>query len=124
MEVRVIAAKKTRSFKDLVVWQKSYQLTREVYTLTKGFPDEERYGLTQQMRRAAVAIPSNIAEGYGRQSSKEYKQFLAIAFGSLCELETQYLLSIDLGHTKPNEYVELLLSEVSRMLYRMLHPLP
>ena len=124
MEVHVITVKKTRSFKDLVVWQKAYQLTKEVYLLTKSFPDEERYGLTQQMRRAAVSISSNIAEGYGRQSGKEYKQFLSVAFGSLCELETQHLLSIDLGYTKLNERVELLLNEVSRMLYRMLHPLP
>ena len=123
MEISVLVGKKTRSVKDLVVWQKAYRLAREVYALTKDFPDEERYGLTQQMRRSAVAVPSNIAGGYGRQSSKEYRQFLSIAFGSLCELETQYLLSVDLGYTRPKEHVELLLSEVGRMLYRMLHPL-
>ncbi len=70
-----------------------------------------------------MAIPSNIAEGYGRQFTKEYRQFLAIAYGSLCELETQYLLSVDLGYGKRSEGIEGLLKEVGGMLYRMLHPL-
>ena len=117
-------AVKTKSFRDLIVWQKAYQLTREVYAITKRFPQEETYGLAQQMRRAAVAIPSNIAEGYGRQSSKEYRQFLSVAYGSLCELETQYLLSVDLGYTSSIELIETLVKEVGRMLYRMLHPSP
>lgn len=76
------------------------------------------------MRRAVVGIPSNIAEGYGRQSRKEYRQFLSVAYGSLCELETQYLLAVDLGYCKRAESVERLLDEVGRMLYRMLHPCP
>ncbi|MBN1621622.1 MAG: four helix bundle protein [Endomicrobiales bacterium] len=88
---------KTKSFKDLIVWQKSYNLVIEIYKMTGLFPKEEMYGLSQQMRRASIGIPSNIAEGYGRQYSKEYKQFLSMAYGSLCELETQYLLAIDLG---------------------------
>ncbi|MBI1992066.1 MAG: four helix bundle protein [Candidatus Omnitrophica bacterium] len=113
---------KTNSFKDLIVWQKAYQSAREVYEITKRFPPDETYGLVQQMRRAAVAIPSNIAEGYGRQSTKEYRHFLSIAYGSLCELETQCSLSIDLGYCKRNEVIEGLLKEVGRMLYRMLHP--
>lgn len=114
---------KTKSFKDLVVWQKSYQLAQEVYKLTRDFPKEENYGLTQQMRRSALSIPSNIAEGYGRQFNKEYRQFLAIAYGSLCELETQYLLSIDLNYGKDGK-VKDLLREVGAMLYRMLNPIP
>ena len=73
---------KTQSFKDLIVWQKSYKLVLEVYKVTKKFPGDEVYGLSQQMRRAAVSIPSNISEGYGRQHSKEYKQFLSMAYGS------------------------------------------
>jgi len=113
---------KTNSFKDLIVWQKGYQLVKDVYQLTSGFPSSETYGLALQMRKAAVAIPSNIAEGYGRQFQKEYKQFLAIAYGSLCELETQYLLSIDLGYAKKTSAIEGAFKEVGGMLYRMLHP--
>ncbi|MCX5696619.1 MAG: four helix bundle protein, partial [Candidatus Omnitrophica bacterium] len=90
---------KTKSFKDLIVWQKAYTLVIEIYRVSKVFPKDEIYGLSQQMRRCSVSIPSNIAEGYGRYFDKEYKQFLSIAYGSLCELETQYLLSIDLGYT-------------------------
>ena len=94
---------KTKSFKDLIVWQKSYKLVLEIYKMTKGFPKTETYGLSQQMRRAAISIPSNIAEGYGRKHKAEYNQFLSIAYGSLLELETQYLLSIDLKYKKPKE---------------------
>jgi|SRR3989338_5360171 len=114
---------KTKTFKDLIVWQKSYQLVIEVYKTSKNFPKDEMYGLSQQMRRAAVAIPSNIAEGYGRQYNKEYKQFLSIAYSSLCELETQYLLSIDVNYVKRNEIIENLMKEVGSMLYRMLNPI-
>ncbi len=114
---------KTKSFKDLIVWQKSYQLVKEIYQLTKSFPKDEIYGLSQQMRRSAISIPSNIAEGYGRQFSKEYKQFLSIAYGSICELETQYLLVVDLRFSNGNEFIERLITEVGKMLYRMLHPL-
>jgi four helix bundle protein len=114
---------KTKSFKDLIVWQKAYQLVKEVYRFTADFPKEEVYGLSQQHRRAAVAIPSNIAEGYGRRSRKEYKQFLSIAFGSLCELETQCLLAVDLNLATRNAILEGLMDEVSRMLYRVLNPI-
>jgi len=114
---------KTKSFKDLIAWQKSYRLVIETYKLTKNFPKDEMYGLSQQMRRCAVSIPSNIAEGYGRQFNKEYKQFLSIGYGSLCELETQYLISIDLGYVNKNEAIENLMKEVGSMLYRMLNPI-
>lgn len=114
---------KTKSFKDLIVWQKAYKLVIEIYKITKSFPKDEVYSLTQQIRRAAIAIPSNIAEGYGRQYNKEYKQFLSIAYGSLCELETQYLLSIDLEYIKRNEVIENLTKEVGSMLYMMLNPI-
>ncbi|UCE49300.1 MAG: four helix bundle protein [Phycisphaerales bacterium] len=113
---------KTQSFKGLVVWQKSYRLVLEIYKVTKDFPKYETYGLTQQMRRAAVAIPSNIAEGYGRKHKAEYNQFLSIAYSSLAELETQYLLSIDLQHTERTETIENLLKEIGGMLYRMMNP--
>lgn len=115
---------KTRSYEDLIVWKKSYQLVLEVYKLTKDFPKEELYGLTQQIRRAAISIPSNIAEGYGRQFTKEYTQFLSIAFGSLCELRTQLRLSIDLNYSQEAEsaIVLSLAEEVSKMLFRMINP--
>jgi len=82
----------------------------------------EQYGLAQQMRRAAVSIPSNIAEGYGRKHKPEYNQFLRHAYGSLLELQTQYLLSVDLGYTDKNANIEPLLDEVGAMLYRMFNP--
>jgi len=104
------------------VWQKAYALTKEIYQATQVFPKDEIYGLRQQMRRSAVSIPSNIAEGYGRQSKKEYRNFLAIAYGSLCELETQYLLALDMELCSRNNFVKDLIKEVGRMLYRMIHP--
>ncbi len=118
-----IADRKTNSFKDLIVWQKSFELVEAIYDLSKRFPKDELYGISQQMRRASVAIPSNIAEGYGRRFSKEYNQFLSIAYGSLCELETQYLLSIKLGYVSQSMIVENLMKEIGSMLYRMLHPI-
>lgn len=111
-----------KSFKELIVWQKAYQLVLEIYKATKDFPKSEMYGLVQQMRRAAISIPSNIAEGYGRKHKTEYHQFLSVAYGSLSELETQYLLSIDLSYIKQSEIIEVLLKEVGSMLYRMIHP--
>jgi four helix bundle protein len=114
---------KTKSFKDLIVWQKSYRLVLEIYKLTKDFPKSENYGLSKQIRWAAVSIPSNIAEGYSRKHKAEYKQFLSIAYGSLSELQTQYMLSIDLKYTLRNEVIESFLKEVGSMLYRMLHPI-
>jgi four helix bundle protein len=114
---------KTKSFKDLIVWQKSYKLVLEIYKITTDFPKFEVYGLSQQMRRASVSIPSNIAEGYGRKHNAEYRQFLSIAYGSLLELETQFLLAIDLKYIGRNQIIENLLSEVGKMLYRMLYPI-
>jgi len=113
---------KTNSFKDLIVWQKAYKLVLEIYRITKNFPKDEIYGLTQQMRRAAISLPSNIAEGYGRRHQAEYNQFLSMAYGSLCELETQYMLSLDLVYAAKDEIIENLLKECGSMLYRMLNP--
>lgn len=113
---------KTKSFKDLIVWQKSYKLVLEIYKLTKSFPKWETYGLSHQIRKAAVSIPSNIAEGYGRKHKTEYQQFLSIAYGSLLEVETQYSLGVDLKYAGNCEPVENLLKEVGAMLYRMLNP--
>lgn len=121
--VSVQRSGKTQGCRDLIVWQKAYSLVKEIYCLTRDFPPEEMHGLTRQIQRAAVSLPSNIAEGYGRQSKKEYQQFLSIANGSLCEPETQYSLAVDLGYVRPSGDVERLLSEVGKILYRLLHPL-
>ncbi len=85
-----------RSFRDLVAWQKGMDLCQQVYAISARFPADERYGLTAQMRRAAVSVPSNIAEGYGRNRTLDYLRFLNMALGSLYELETQLLLAIRL----------------------------
>jgi four helix bundle protein len=85
-----------KNYKELKVWQKSYQLSLEFYKITAEFPIEEKYGLTSQIRRAVVSVPSNIAEGYGRKTTTDYIKYLYIAYGSLCELETQIFLSSDL----------------------------
>jgi four helix bundle protein len=114
---------KTKSFKDLIVWQKAYRLVLEVYKITKTFPRSETYGLTQQIRRAAISLPSNIAEGYGRKHKAEYQQFLSIAYASLLELETQYLLSLDLNYIDKNDIIENLIKEVGSMLYRIIFPI-
>ncbi len=107
-----------RNHKDLIVWQKSMALVRRVYEITRAFPHEEMFCLTSQMRRAAVSIPSNIAEGYGRIYDKERINFLSIALGSASELETQLMISEDLGFTADGDNAELssLNNEVIRML--------
>jgi four helix bundle protein len=86
----------TRSYKDLVVWQKGIALAKVVYRITRGFPTEEKFGLVAQMRRAAVSIPSNIAEGQARHTTGEFVQFISHAEGSLAELDTQLILSLEL----------------------------
>lgn len=103
------------SYKELVVWQKSYDLVRDVYKLSEKLPHNEQFGLISQMRRCAVSIPSNIAEGQQRHNLKEYKQFLGIAKGSAAELETQLLLCRDL-YSEDIEKPLNLLYEVQKML--------
>ncbi len=93
----------TRSHENLQVWQEGMALAKDVYSATASFPKEEIYGITSQMRRAAVSVPSNIAEGAARGSKREFLQFLNIARGSLMELETQIRLSKDLGFLKAHE---------------------
>jgi four helix bundle protein len=88
---------KIQSFRDLIAWQKAIQLCKLVYAVSAGFPKDERFGLTSQVRRAAVSVPSNIAEGYGRRQTVEYIRFLDIARASLCEVETQLVLAEELG---------------------------
>ena len=114
--------KKLKSFKELIVWQKAYKLVLEIYKFTCNFPKTETYGLVQQIRRAAISIPSNIAEGYGRKHKTDYHRFLSMAYGSLLELETQYMLSIDLGYAKQSRTIEGLLKEIGGMSYRIMNP--
>jgi four helix bundle protein len=96
------------SFRDLTVWQLAMEVTEQVYRLTAEFPKSETYGLSSQMRRSAVSIPSNIAEGQGRDSTKEFLHFLAIAFGSICELETQLLLANRFSYLSDNDLQSVL----------------
>ena len=107
-----------QSYKDLIVWQRGIQLVAEVYRLTKKFPKEEMFGLISQMRRAAVSIPANIAEGYARKHRPEYLQFLRIAFGSGAELETHLVITEELGFVDRPEIDKTakLLNETMRML--------
>jgi len=98
---------KLRSYRDLLVWQRSYATSLKVYRLTAGFPAGELYGLVSQMRRAAVSVPSNIAEGYGRHTSAEFLRSLRIAYGSNCELETQTMLACDLGLVRSQASADL-----------------
>ena len=100
----------------LEAWKVSMQLAKAVYEFTDGFPSDERFGLTQQMRRAAVSIPSNIAEGAGRNGAKEYLQFIGISRGSLAELETQAQLAVMLDFIKPDHPVFELANRVGRLL--------
>jgi four helix bundle protein len=105
-------------YRQLAVWQRAYALTTEIYRSTRPFPNSERYGLTAQMRRAAISILSNIAEGSGRQTDREQVRFLRIARGSTCELECQLLLSRDVGYLKPGDW--LILDSDCREVGRML----
>ena len=106
------------SYRDLVAWKRAVELVTHVYGLTKSFPDDERYGLTAQLRRAAVSVASNIAEGQGRFSRGEFKQFLGHARGSLLEIETQMTIATNLGYldSRQSEVVFELSSEVGRIL--------
>jgi four helix bundle protein len=112
----------SNGFRDLVVWQKSMQSAAEVYKLTKDFPREEVYGLTSQIRRSAISIRSNIAEGHGRLNAKEFRQFLGIARGSTYELQTQLELaqSLEFASLDQIESSSKLSQEVGRMIFALL----
>jgi four helix bundle protein len=107
-----------KSYRDLVAWQKSMDLVEQVYKETRAFPKQEMYGLTAQVRRAAVSVPSNIAEGQGRHSDGDFSRHLSIAHGSLCELETQLPLGGRLGYLDHARLAPLLssASEVGRLV--------
>ena len=114
-----------RSHKDLDVWKRSVDLVTIIYSLTKGFPKEEIYGLTNQIRRAAVSIPSNISEGAGRNHSREFIQFLFISLGSVSELETQIIISENLKYLLSEDSIKIQseLSELRKMILGLIRSL-
>jgi len=115
-----------RSYRELKVWQKGIELVKLTYGLTKSFPKSETYGLVSQMQRAAVSIPSNIAEGQGRQHTGEFRQFLYVALGSAAELDTQLVVAVELGYCS-NEIAQPifdLILEIRKMTYALINKLP
>ncbi|WP_137905047.1 four helix bundle protein [Chryseobacterium sp. 2VB] len=113
------------NFKELLVWQRSIDFVTEIYRTTEAFPKDEIYGLTSQIRRAAVSIPSNIAEGNSRRSKPDYVQFLKISRGSCAEVETQLIISKNLKFLNENEHLKLneKIIEVSKMLNGLINSL-
>jgi len=107
-----------RDFKKLKVWEKAHFLTLRVYRVTKDFPSDERFGLTSQLRRASASIPTNIAEGCGRNGEREFLNFMGIAAGSASEVEYQLILARDLNYINPETYKELIgqVIEIKKML--------
>lgn len=114
-----------KTYKELIVWKKAMDLVREIYLLTERFPKDELYGLRSQMERAAVSIPSYIAEGYLRYHRKEYVQFLSVSLSSAAELETQILICKSLNKFMSLDFTkaEMLLTEVMKMLFVMIEKL-
>ena len=112
-----------KDFKQLIVWQKAMEMVTQIYKETRAFPKEEIYGLTSQIRRSAVSIPSNIAEGQGRHTKGEFVQFLGIAKGSLCEFETQILIAQNLEYLPAISSILETVSEVGRLLNGLLNSL-
>jgi len=114
-----------QSYRDLICWQKAVELVLQIYRCTQSFPREETYGLVSQMRRAAVSIPSNIAEGHGRMSTGEFKQFLGHALGSLMEIETQVVIARALTYIDSKTANQLLehIAEIGRILNGLLRSL-
>ncbi len=107
-----------KSYRDLRVWQRGMDLAKRIYQLTKTYPEDEKFGLASQMRRAAVSVPSNIAEGQARRGTREFAQFLSHAEGSVAELDTQLILSAELGYCSPGAVREAsaLVCEIQKML--------
>ncbi len=113
----------TGRFKDVIAWQRSFRLALDVYRTTRTFPADERFGLTQQSRRAVVSVPSNIAEGWGRGTRTDYVRFLGIARGSLYELDTQLNIAADLGYFEPQDDIFGQLDEAERILNGLIRSL-
>ena len=113
------------SYRDLIVWKKSMLLVTSIYKLTSEFPDDEKFGLTSQIKRSAVSIPSNIAEGYGRNYKKDYSRFLQISRGSLYENQTQMEIAVNLSFLKEEDLKEIkeLSLEVEKMLNSLIKKL-
>ena len=114
-------ASEVKCYRDLIVWQKSMALVTQIYHLTAGLPFDEVCGLRSQIRRSAVSVPSNIAEGYGRNSTKDYIRFLQVAMGSLFEVQTQIEISVNLGYKDRDSIAGLW--EATREIERMLSSL-
>jgi four helix bundle protein len=114
-----------QTYRDLIVWQKAMSIVLKLYTETKSWPKDEVYGLTSQIRRSAISIPCNIAEGYGRNSSGDYVRFLQIASGSLYEFQTQLEISFQWGYLNEEKYVEInsLSIEIEKMLSSLISKL-
>jgi four helix bundle protein len=114
-----------KNYRELKVWQKSYKLCLDIYKVTKNFPQEEKYGLSSQMTRAIVSVPSNIAEGYGRKTTPEYIHSQYVAYGSNCELDTQLSLAGDLGYINRENLkgLQAKVGEVERMLKALIRSL-
>jgi len=114
-----------KTYKDLIAWQKAYNLCLVVYRKTQAFPKSEQYGLTSQLNRSALSVPSNIAEGYTRPGTSEYLRFLYIAYASLAELETQLFLAKDLNFLKQKDFdlIIELHGEVQRIMYGLIKSL-
>lgn len=114
-----------KSYKDLIVWQKSMEAVTEIYKITSFFPDTEKYGLCAQMRRSAISIPSNIAEGRRRGSRKDFRQFLTIAYGSGAELETQIEIAKRLSFGQKSDYIKIdkTLEEIMKILNKIIRTL-
>ena len=116
---------KIKSYKDLNIWKRSIGVVENIYKITKNFPKEEMYGLTSQLRRSAISIPSNIAEGFARFSNKEYKQFLFISLGSCAELFTQIIVALQLDYLESKKADQLLneIDEISKMTMSLIKKL-
>lgn len=114
---------KVNSYKELIVWQKSILLTTAIYILLRSFPEDEKFGLASQIRRSVISIPSNIAEGFGRGTTKSFLQFLYISRGSLYELETQLYIAKELSFCQENKEIDNLLLEIGKMLNAMINKL-
>lgn len=114
-----------KSFKDLTVWEKSHELVQEVYRLTSSFPESEKYGLTSQIKRSVISIPSNIAEGCGRSSDSDFARFLHISMASASEFQYQFLLAHDLEYLTKAEYESLntQIEDIKKMLSSLINTL-